>query len=331
MTHPLTQPAQVAVPDRARTTLLTLAVPLALACATVAVPWSWRDELPDPIAMHWGTSGADGFGSLTPNIVIPATFIAVVALFLWALGFFWGRQALTRRASAAVSIWFAVLLTTLIVGGLNLQRGLEDARDTGSLNGTLLLSFGLATVGAVGAALLMPGDPPQPTSTPVSPTASRLALKPGEQASWVRAVATRGYLALAVSVTVFAVVMGVLTRAWIFGTVLGIVLGTAMVSFMRWTVTVDREGLTVRPIVRRPSVRIPLNEIESTEVVTVRPIREFGGYGIRGGKGGRIGVIVRKGEALQVRRTGDRVFLVTVDDAETGAALLNTLAARSRG
>ena len=57
---------------------------------------------------------------------------------------------------------------------------------------------------------------------------------------------------------------------------------------------------------------------------------EFGGWGYRVGRGGRVGVVLRTGEALQVQRTGGRAFVVTVDDAATGAALLNTLAARSR-
>ncbi|WP_255219942.1 hypothetical protein [Streptomyces sp. PVA_94-07] len=43
----------------------------------------------------------------------------------------------------------------------------------------------------------------------------------------------------------------------------------------------------------------------------------------------RSGLVNRSGEALVVRKTGDgREFAVTVDDAGTAAALLNTLAER---
>jgi len=320
-----------AVPYRGRTTLLTLLLPLAIAAATVALPWSWRDELPDPVATHWGTHGVDGFGSYEPQVIVTAAIIAVAAIALWAVGFFAGRQAIIRRTVVGISLWFAGLLSIVVVGGLDIQRGLADAHDTGSLNGILLLSFGVATVLALGGAFLVPGDPAQPSSDPVPPTAARLPLGAGEAASWVQRVSTRGYIALAVGVTAFTVFIGVLTRAWIFGTVFGLVLGAAIASFMRWTVVVDRDGLTVRPGIGRPRIRIPLDEVESASVIDVRPIAEFGGYGVRGGKGGRVGVVVRKGEALQVDRTGGRVFLVTVDDAATGAALLNTLAARTRG
>jgi hypothetical protein len=40
--------------------------------------------------------------------------------------------------------------------------------------------------------------------------------------------------------------------------------------------------------------------------------------------------VVRAGEAILIHRTGGRQLLVTIDDATTGAALLNTLADRSR-
>ena len=92
----------------------------------------------------------------------------------------------------------------------------------------------------------------------------------------------------------------------------------------------DGTGLTVRLLIRRPRIQVPLDEIIEAEVVTVRPIAEFGGWGLRIGAAGRAGVVLRSGPALQVTRTSGRAFVVTVDDAQTGAALLNTLAARAR-
>jgi hypothetical protein len=40
---------------------------------------------------------------------------------------------------------------------------------------------------------------------------------------------------------------------------------------------------------------------------------------------------MRKGPAIRVRRTNGTVFTVTVDDAETGAALLTAETERARG
>jgi hypothetical protein len=45
---------------------------------------------------------------------------------------------------------------------------------------------------------------------------------------------------------------------------------------------------------------------------------------------GTVGVVVRGGESIAVERSGGRRFVITVDDAATGAALLNTVAERAR-
>ncbi|MCZ0980282.1 hypothetical protein O1L60_18300 [Streptomyces diastatochromogenes] len=59
----------------------------------------------------------------------------------------------------------------------------------------------------------------------------------------------------------------------------------------------------------------------------ISALGDFGGWGYRV-RAHRTGVVVRSGEALVVRRTGGREFAVTVPDARTAAALLNTLAER---
>jgi len=56
---------------------------------------------------------------------------------------------------------------------------------------------------------------------------------------------------------------------------------------------------------------------------------QFGGWGIRLGLDGRLGVVLRRGDAIQIERAGTRTLVVTVDDAATGAALLKALAARA--
>jgi hypothetical protein len=320
------------VPYRGWTTLLALGVPAAIIATTTGLAVSWRHDLPDPIAVHWGLNGPDGFSSLTTSIVWSVVAGSVVASLLWALGFFAGRQSFTRRGAAALAVWFTILLSGVSIGGLSVQRGVADARDAGSIDGVLLVTFLVATAAAGIVTRLIPGDPPLPTSEPVSPTAARLKLGRGEDASWVRYVTSPGYFLAIGGVVLTVALVGLLGGQWWFALVLGVTIGLSLVAFLHWTVIVDRDGLTVRSILRRPCFRIPLNEVEMAEVVEVRPLREFGGWGIRSGMtGGRMGVVVRKGPALQVHRTGGRVFLVTVDDAATGAALLNTLAGRTRG
>ncbi len=319
------------VPFRASTTVLTLVVPGVVIAVTLAFAFAWRASMPDPIAVHWGTHGPNGFGSFTPNMLWPEAAAAGSAILLWAIGFFVGYQAILRRFTAGMAVWMATLFSGVNLSILSVQRGLADAHEAGSISGPMAVVFTAATVGAIAAAALCPADPPLPTSAPLSPSAPRLALRPGEQASWIRDVTARAYGPAVSLVVLGAAILGVATREWIIAALTGLAFGLLLAFLLHWTVTVDRDGLTARALISRPRIRVPLDEVESAEVVDVRPVAEFGGFGIRGGRGGRVGVVVRKGEAIQVHRTGGRVLVVTVDDAETGAALLNTLAARTRG
>jgi hypothetical protein len=53
---------------------------------------------------------------------------------------------------------------------------------------------------------------------------------------------------------------------------------------------------------------------------------EFGGWGRRVDVAGRVGLVTRKGPTVRIRRGDASEVLITVDDAGTAAALLNTLA-----
>ncbi|MFL1430121.1 MULTISPECIES: hypothetical protein [unclassified Nocardiopsis] len=72
--------------------------------------------------------------------------------------------------------------------------------------------------------------------------------------------------------------------------------------------------------------------VQPRRLVAVGPAAR-GGLGPDPGRlrrGGRVGLVLRRGEALMVERSGGRSFVVTVDDAATAAALLNTMAERAR-
>jgi hypothetical protein len=165
--------------------------------------------------------------------------------------------------------------------------------------------------------------------------AGRLPLGTDEHATWVRTVEMPA-LPWAMGIGVgLAVLLGALallagrTVGWV--TVVTLVLATAlMVLLGRWTITVDHSGLTARSVLPRPRTEVPLDEVESAEVIDVQPFAQFGGWGYRIAASGRVGIVVRRGEGILVHRTGGRQLVVTVDDAATGAALLNTLADRAR-
>src|SRR5690606_9687798 len=88
----------------------------------------------------------------------------------------------TARFLVAVSGWFSILLTILIVGSLAAQRGLEDARDAPEVNTLLGLAFLIATVIAVGLWFLAPRAreiEPEPV-----PEAEPLPLAASERVHW---------------------------------------------------------------------------------------------------------------------------------------------------
>jgi len=79
------------------------------------------------------------------------------------------------------------------------------------------------------------------------------------------------------------------------------------------TVRVREEGLLVHlgtvPVVRR---RIPYSEIVSLESVQYRPLRDFGGWGVRGW-GPRKAWSARGNRAVALQLEGDRLVLVGSD------------------
>jgi len=319
-----------AVPHRRITTTLTLGVPAVLAAVTVAVALAWRDRLPDPVASRWGPDGVEGGSSLVGLLIPLVAMTLVFAGALWAVGYFWGRAAMTRRFATGTAVWIAVFVNGLTILMLSAQLDVATASEARDLGAGLAALIVAALAVAVAVAWLVPGDPRQPTGTPIPVGARRLPLPESETATWVRSVQWVSPVWIVVGSIGFGAAIGAAARSWWLALVLAAFLGTLLVTATAWTVTVDRLGLTARSRLPRPRIVVPLEEVEVADVVQVDPLREFGGWGLRTGLGGRVGVVVRKGAALEVVRTGGRRVVVTVDDAETGAALLNTLAARTR-
>jgi hypothetical protein len=84
---------------------------------------------------------------------------------------------------------------------------------------------------------------------------------------------------------------------------------------LRWivgglTARVDTTGILVHlgsvPLLRR---RIAFDEIQSVDVVRYRPIRDFGGWGIRGW-GKKKAWTVRGNQAVRLRLTGERELYI---------------------
>ncbi|MER8035422.1 DUF1648 domain-containing protein [Streptomyces hydrogenans] len=297
------------------------ALPFALAAGThVLLLAVWSDRLPDPLATHFSYGGeADGFTGR-------AAFTAVGAALLLTLSAGW--TVLVRRG-ALWGAWLTAGLTgTLLV--LVVHDNL-DAADPARVVSPL---SHLAVAAAAGAVLALAGHalsrlvPPEEHEggPAVHPDAPRLDLGAGELAGWSRATASAPLTALGLLFLAGGAV-AVLLGPWPL-LLVALAVGVPGLALARIRVSVDRHGLTVRStLAPRPRVHVPLDDITAADVRSVDALREFGGWGYRV-RAHRSGVVLRSGEALVVRRGNGREFAVTVPDARTAAALLNTLVER---
>jgi hypothetical protein len=313
-----------------------LVAPAIFTVVAMAIAWSWRDELPDPVATHWGPGGAaDGFGSLETVLI----FLPLLALGLPALLIATAFPALRRgnrgpnfRLLASVAAGLSVMLSVLLVGSLAIQRGLADAADAPSIGPVLLWAYGLAVVAGVVGWFVQPKQ--ETRRDPMTPGAE-IVVAPGERVVWVRSVAMRGWFT--VLMFVLAVALGAFGVAilpesqWVGWLLIAVAvfIGGAAATMTSVSVTVNEHGLTVRGGFGWPSTHVPLEDIESAEVATINGMADFGGWGWRLRPGAK-GIVLRDGDGIWVKRRSTRDFAVTVDDAATGAGLLTALAARAR-
>jgi hypothetical protein len=315
---------------RRTTGIVVTLVGLAVLAAAALLAWSWRNDLPDPVATRWVASGApNGFAPLSQAIAVLIGVGGVLVLAFGALTWAIGHSSVNRRLGAAITVWVAVFMSIILLGSLWVQRGLADAHQARDTNAVLLATFGGALVAAIVAAVAVPGDPQQPTSAAVDAAAPRVALGTGERAVWIGHASSHAVYAIVAPLTVLLLAVAAFAQLWPLLAVDVLVVGL-LLSMASFVVQVDQTGVSIRSTLGLPRYRIPLDEVVRADVTQVSPLRDFGGWGWRVGRGGRVGIVLRSGEGLLIERTGGRSIVVTVDDAATAAGLANTLADRAR-
>lgn len=324
----MTRPA---VPHRGTSALWTLLVPAALGLGALAWALSVRGRLPEPLAVHWGTSGPDRAGDLTEALLVPLGLVLPpVAVLMSLVAMLVGHAALTRRVAAGVATGTAGMVAAVTVTTLAVQLDVPSWQQAGDVGTGLAVSFLLGAALGVLAARLSPGDAPQPATGAVPADAPRLGLGTEEAAVWTRTVRQAGLLPLGLLLAASVTLLAVLTRSVLPALALAALLAAPLLTLTSWRITVDRSGIAVVSTLGRPRIHVPLEEVEEATAREVDPLREFGGWGLRTAVDGTVGVVLRRGGALEVRRTGGRRLVVTVDDAATACALLNELADRTR-
>ncbi|MBF4625745.1 DUF1648 domain-containing protein [Clavibacter sp. VKM Ac-2872] len=319
----MTTSAPRPLPTAARVAVVAPAAVIALALGVAAVLLA--PTLPGRIAVHFAADGTpDGWGSPWVMLAI-AGGLAVVAVALAVAA----TRARDRRTAATV------LLVANLVAGILATGWIAIAASAAVGDGTLPVGWivVLLGVGAVAAAIpvtaLVRGAGPIPAHDvpPLEvPATARVAWRARTGSGW--------FAGIGAVIVVLGVVAGASTASVGAGTaalsgIPLVVAGLAMLALARVDVTVDRRGLrVVSAWTRIPIMRVPLVRIESAGWEDVSP-GQWGGWGLRvTGRG--VAYVTRSGPGLVVRLSGGRARLVTVADADRGAAVLEGLLAGRR-
>lgn len=330
----MTPPRSTAV---RRFMLVAITLPAALTLLSLIVQLAVLPALPDPIAVHWGmVGGPNGFGPVWVPLVLTIAVGLGLPLLLAAsalTGLRRGDRGTTYRLLGAVALGESMLIAVLVTWTTLMQTGLADAADAPAATLPAVVAF----VAAAGAGLLgwrlQPDEPYRP-SEPVDP--GRVALEPTERVVWLQnvriAVSAMIVLGIALLVIVASLVFTIVAAPLpvvLMMAAVTLLMVVALATATAFHVRVDASGLSVTSVFGFPRIHIPLQDIEQVSAVHVSPLGEFGGWGLRWALRGGFGVVLRTGEGIRVRRRSGKVFTVTVDDAQTGAAALEALAARA--
>ncbi|KAA6213349.1 DUF1648 domain-containing protein [Streptomyces albofaciens JCM 4342] len=326
-----TQAGPAAGPPAVRPWRALIAVlPFLIAVAAVAaVFWSVRDRIPDPLAVHFAADGtSDDFataaGFLTLMLGLPLVAGAAIGVLVL-------RDAAAGALRWAITTGYAMAGLSGCLGVSMLLRN-ADADDAATVRfppSYLGLALGVAALAAVVGRLCAGRDRVRADEVAGPGRATPpLGLADGETAGWSRTIDSPALGVSGAALLSVALLVG-LTVSWVGAAALAVAALSCLV-FAGVQVTADRRGLTVASsLVPRPRLRIPLARMREAGVQRISPLADFGGWGYRL-RSGRSGIVLRRGEALALRLANGRVFVVTVDDAATGAALLNTLLTRER-
>jgi hypothetical protein len=315
--------------QRTRMIVVGVIVPLLIAAAAVIVMLLALPTLPDPVAIHWGASGVpDSFGTpVGMLLLVPGSVLAYSVL-----AFAVSRSESTtvnQRVLLAVAPFLATLLGVIGAGGLVVQRGLADAHDSPSILPVVGIGFGAALLTGVAAWFVLPAPG---TPSPLD-AADALDLGPEERATWIRRLEPARWLGVLLVVVGALVLAGTGAALWAAGStaavvsflLVAVVVVVLAVASLFWTVRIDARGVVARSVLGFPRFTVPVDEVEAAASVPAHATTGFGGWGLRWGGPGRVGIILSSGEALEVRKKNGGALVVTTGDSERAAALLNSL------
>jgi hypothetical protein len=300
-------------------------VPLAIVIAAEAVIIGVGATGRPRLIVHWG-AGPDRTGPWwTYAVLVAAIGLPVIAV----IGLFIARA--TRMV--AMNAWMpAIVVGITVFHALGMGVG-SVVLNTSPFAPALPLGGGvvLAFAAAFLTWRLLPREAPASTGVEA---ADRLPIRPGEVAGWTGKVDLPAWLvsliaAVAAALIVFGVLL-LLTIGWKVWPIFlsPILLLVVLLVTAQFVVTAGPRGFIVRSALGWPRLSIPAGSLAKAGVVQIDPVADFGGWGIRWVIGpsrkGRWGIVTHRGPGLEVVRRDGRSIVVTVDDAGTAAAVLET-------
>jgi hypothetical protein len=234
-----------------------------------------------------------------------------------------GAQAL------GLSVLLTIVVTSLLLQGI-VTRSFDESRSWPLLFDALAAGVAAALVGWF--------LQPRGSRLVLAPAVTALALAPTERAAWMRTISlpVPAVAVITAAATIVAIKAGF---GWAAGgshgvaailTAVALLLIALLAATAIFRVRVDAQGLSVRSMLGLPCFRIALHDVGSVAVIDARSLGVPGSWGIRV-RPGRVTIVMRSTTGIRVTGRDGRIFFVTVDDAVTGAALLEGLAARAAG
>lgn len=295
---------------------LTLGVVPTLLLGLIVLPFVlYWGELPNPMAIHWNFAG-DPDGSMPPLVML-LTVAGIFAAVHLAVTRIVARAPYETPSSIAVLYAVAAVLggvAWLPVLASRNQISWNDADSVGLIQITMLV----VAAGAAGSAGWFLAGGRSAGTSGIATTSPLLDVAEPGHTIWSGRGTGKPFYAVGAAV----MVAGLVTWGW--STLALIVVGLVILTFTEVRVTVSRRGVVVSlGWMGFPSWTVPLRAISEAHVETVSPMA-YGGWGYRIRPGVRA-VVIRGGEALRLVREDKADLVLTVDDAETGAGLVNAI------
>ncbi|WP_280414342.1 hypothetical protein [Nocardia carnea] len=313
-------------PSSLRLCILAGLPPILFAIPNLVLLAAAAEDLPDPLATHFSSGGADGFtGRVATMGIAAALAIGSGALFAAMVVAGNRKGAPARRPDTTLdpnrllvsSSWgVGALLGVILFASTRANVGLTDAAQA-TLPGWM---FPVAAVlallcGALGWLVA----PASPVAEHAPAPAEPLPIGSTERVSWSRRATSPWMLLAGVTSAVIGVAVGFVVHPGVG--VIAVLAGLLVGQLALVRVVVDQRGLTVGTgLLGWPRWRLSPAEITEVTATDISPAH-YGGYGIRLTPGATA-VVLRGGPGIVVTRRSGRQFAVSVDDAETGAGVL---------